>query len=550
MTLPAAAESLDSKGTDFWLTFPQNSYGSQAAFSFFLSASTDRTINIEIPGLGFSDSVDVSANVTTKYDLPNTVEVLLKDTATNQGIHVTADDEFTVYGLSRLQYSTDAYLGLPTNVAGSNYTLLAWDSGLLGNSQYTLVGTTDNTTLSITPSATDPCGTAMEVTLNAGDVYQHTSCNQGDVTGTQIQASSAISVFAGHECANIPDEHHTACDHIIEQLPSNDTWGQRFLVTPLATRTNGDTFRILASVNETTVNVAGIEVATLAAGEFYEAIITEAGTIESNQPILVAQYSNGSSFDNVASDPFMMLIPPYEQFLDDYTFATPTEGFKANYVNIVVKNSLQSALLLDGSVLDTANFKPIAGSDFSFAQVELLPGSHTLTGAVAGIFVYGYHFYDSYGYAGGLSLSEVALVDSVDLLPNFSLVEDEVCFKARVSDVLDAALADIRVDFIVELIEGSERTDETGIATFCVEAGDSPDQFNVTATVGGVTTETTVVEPAPPVDPVDPVDPRSTGDEVVPDAPNTDGGKSGGSSSIPGLIFLGFLAALRRRFGN
>ena len=231
----------------------------------------------------------------------------------------------------------------------------------------------------------------------------------------------------------------------------------------------------------------------------------------------------------------MMLIPPYEQFLDNYTFATPTEGFRVNYVNVVVKSAFQGALRLDGNEIESSLFTPIPDSDFSYAQVELDPGSHTLTGAVAGVFVYGYDEYDSYGYPGGLSLSEVALVDSVDLLPNFELADGEACFKAKVSDALNAALADIRVDFVVEVVEGSDRTDDTGIATFCVEAGENPEEYNVSATVGDVTNEVTVVKP---------VEPRSTGDD---DSGSDGDSGSGGSGSIITLMMLGFMALVRKR---
>jgi hypothetical protein len=40
----------------------------------------------------------------------------------------------------------------------------------------------------------------------------------------------------------------------------------------------------------------------------------------------------------VISDPFMMLVPPSEQFLTDYTFNTLSQniGFSNSYVNVVV----------------------------------------------------------------------------------------------------------------------------------------------------------------------------------------------------------------------
>jgi hypothetical protein len=37
-----------------------------------------------------------------------------------------------------------------------------------------------------------------------------------------------------------------ACDHLVEQLPPVNQWGRQFVTMPLATRSGGDTFRILA----------------------------------------------------------------------------------------------------------------------------------------------------------------------------------------------------------------------------------------------------------------------------------------------------------------
>ena len=124
-----AAASLDSRGTDFWLTFPQNHLGNGTEFSFFLSAEVDTTVTIEIPGTAFMDTVNVTANEALKYILPTEVEILSSDTVEARGINVTANTEFTVYGLSRQQFTTDAYLGLPTDVIGTEYAVLGWGEG-------------------------------------------------------------------------------------------------------------------------------------------------------------------------------------------------------------------------------------------------------------------------------------------------------------------------------------------------------------------------------------------------------------------------------------
>ena len=526
------AASLDSRGTDFWLTFPQNYLGNGTEFSFFLSAEVDTTVTIEIPGTAFMDTVNVTANEALKYVLPPEVEILTSDTVEARGINVTSESEFTVYGLSRQKYTTDAYLGLPTDVIGTEYAVLGWGEGG-GSSQLTLVATQDNTIVDISKSDLDLCDYDEQIQLNKGDVYQHMSCG-GDVSGTILTSSAPISVFGGHSCANIPTASVSYCDHIVEQLPSTSSWGSSFITVPLANRTRGDTFRILANMDNTEVSIGDASV-ELNRGEFHEMELEQATVIKSTQPVLVAQYSNGTAYDGVTSDPFMMIIPPYEQFLDNYTFATPTEGFRFNFSNIVVKTSQADKLRFDGAPIAEDSFVEIPNSEFSFVQLSVTPGSHTLNGTVAGVFSYGFDDDDSYGYPGGLSLSEVALVDTVKLDPGYDLVEGDACFSATVEDVLNNAIPDIRVDFLIELIAGSERTNEQGVATFCVEVtDDNPDEYTVTVSVGDTTSTGTVVQE------------QDTSRGSDGDGSSGDGG-SGGSTTIPMLLMLSLFSILRRK---
>jgi hypothetical protein len=57
--------------------------------------------------------------------------------------------------------------------------------------------------------------------------------------------------------------------------------------------------------------------------------------IAASEPVLVAQFAHGTTYDSVLGDPTLLLVPPVEQFLDHYTLATPLTGFDVNYLNIV-----------------------------------------------------------------------------------------------------------------------------------------------------------------------------------------------------------------------
>lgn len=184
-----------------------------------------------------------------------------------------------------------------------HHTALAWPAPYHA-SEFAVVASEDDTDVTYTPTvdttAGDTAGTAKTVSLDKGQALP-VSSTAGDLTGTPITSTKPVSVFAGQQCANIPSTGYGYCDHIVEQIPPTAAWGKEFLTVPLKTRTKGDTFRMLASEDGTTLTVAGVAVATLDRGQVHQMSISERSTVSADKAILVAQYSNGSSHDSVTS---------------------------------------------------------------------------------------------------------------------------------------------------------------------------------------------------------------------------------------------------------
>ncbi len=175
----------------------------------------------------------------------------------------------------------------------------------------------------------------------------------------------------------------------------------------------------------------------------------------------------------MTSDPFEMLIPPFEQFLAGYTVTTPATGFPINYINVVAPTAAVGSVTLDGVAIPAAAFTPIPGSSFSGTQRPVALGSHTLAGPQPfGVFVYGFANADSYGYPGGLALGQVALVTNIALAPVSATnpVNTQHCVTATVTDQNGAPLSGVRVDFTVtgpNATTGFAFTDTAGQAQFC-----------------------------------------------------------------------------------
>ena len=514
---PAGAVA-ETTGSDFWVAFPQN-YSGSPALTIFISGGTATSGTVSPTG-GAAIPFTVTPGAVTSVVIPPTYEVGTGDGIEDKGIHITAGAPVAVYGLNRIQYTTDAFLAIPTSAAGTAFRTLAYTSGGLA-----VAATQDGTVVTITPKVTigsHAAGTAFTENLNAGQVYQ--LIGGTDASGTSITANHPISVYGFNTCTTIPIRS-SACDHIVEQLPPTSSWGTSFLSARLASRKKGDTYRVLADQAGTEVKVNGTSVATLGAGEFYEAVLPTTATVAANEgvqitsskPTLVAQYSNSSAYDGVTSDPFMMLIPPFEQFQNAYTVTTPATGFTANYINIVIPTASIAGFTLDGGGIAASQFAPIGSTGFSSAQLSVALGSHTVkANAAFGVFVYGFDAYDSYGYPGGYLLSPIASVAklTLDKTAYTAAVGADNCAIANVTDTNGAALANVTVTFAVDKpTAGSQQatTDQFGNARVCFNstvagtgtltatAGLAIGSLTATATVtwGDVAAAPTAVE-APP----------------------------------------------------
>ncbi|MEZ6061266.1 MAG: putative Ig domain-containing protein [Planctomycetaceae bacterium] len=355
------------------------------------------------------------------------------------------------------------------------------------------------------------------VTLDAGETYliRDQLNNFGavaDLTGTIITGDKPFALFGGSRAAFVPTNFFAA-DHLVEQMTPTSTWGRRFVTFPLATGTTvGDRYRFLAQADGTEVFVDGTLVATLNRGQFHEMVLVDAAEVTSNNPILVAQYAQSQEFyrnqpggdPNFLGDPFMMLVPPFEQFLANYTVATPAEDaipegerFDRNFLNIVAPADAVGLIEVNGTPVDASDYTAIGTSGFFGVQVPIDLGSYEVAGPQPfGLFVYGFGSFDSYGYVGGQSLSEVATVSAVTLVPEtvslpINTLQD---FTATVTDSDGNSVEGVRVDFSVAGANpqtGFAFTDSAGVAVFTY-TGTIEGRDVVSASVGTIVDDSIV----------------------------------------------------------
>jgi len=449
--------------------------------------------------VNFQQFFNINPNEVIAVELPEEVEMITSDEIENKAVHITASNEVVVYGLNQKRATTDAFTAIPVDALGNEYVISSYEGGFIEsvNSSFGIVAPEANTNVSITlPVSTNDfeAGVPFLINLDKGEAYQLLSSGLNDITGTIIKSDKPVAVFGGHNCTYIPNDI-PACDHLVEQFAPVDSWGKQFYTASLATRTDGDFFRMTAAFDNTSIEINGATVATINKGEFHEELLPSDSynIINTSQPIQLTQYSLGSAYDGVLSDPFMIMIPPYEQFSGSTSFATPATNIPVNYANIVTPEGGVGKITLDEIPIPTELYEQIGDSDFFGVRMPVSVGVHTLNGGNIpfGAFIYGFGFYDSYGYPAGAIFSPVESVASIALKPEIEIisVNEMHCVNASLFDQFGVPVVGVRVDFQVSGANnetGFVFTNENGMATYCY-TGSSTGEDNISATVGDLT---------------------------------------------------------------
>lgn len=431
-------------GTEFYIVFTinfqENRDGENKPLiaQLFITSDYNTKVYIEFGKDKFKKEIEVKANQIVNVELPASVQASLFEIQDiGQSIHITSEKPISVYGLNRRRQTTDSFLAFPTDVLGTDYMVMCYytfNPEML--SVFAVVATEDNTIVTINPKENTTMGhykdRPFQVTLNKGDVYQVGAANSTynaskplDLTGSTVSANKKIAVFGGHQCATVPYPAITACNVLQEQIPPTSTWGKSFYVGAFKSR-SFYTYRVLASEDNTKVFEDTTLIATLQKGDFIQRNSRHNIQITATKPVLVAQYSQGSSNGDGVGDPMMILITPVQQYLKSYRFATPVNGAWLHFVNVFVPTKAIASFKINGRSISPDNFTRFGNTRYSIASIQTAYGSHTVEcSAPFGLYSYGFGVqvvngrrgpdaYDAYGAMGGQSFVDYVPVPDVE----------------------------------------------------------------------------------------------------------------------------------------
>lgn len=437
-----------NEGTEFWLSFMEHRNPNVNTKVVMITSRVNTSGTISAPLLGFNQAFTVSPNQVTLVELPANAETIGSEFINNNGYRVTSNDLISVYIHQYHAFRAEATLVLPKSTIDNSYYALSYTGyttfGETYPSEFLIVANEDQTTVTITLAANTiggrANGTTFDILLNAGETYQIQGAQAtDDLSGSFVRGDKPFSLFCGNRYSAL-NCFRSGRDNLLEQAFPISTWGTRFVSAPFQ---NGilDVFRILASEDNTSINILfadGSDINyTLDQGEFLEYEDARVSFIESNKPILIAQYMNQTDCANGSTgDPSMLYLNSVLQIRDTVTmYNSMFENIFDNYISIITRSSDLSNVFFDGqSLSDLSSDFVLAGPNNEYAAVTLRvnSGSHTIASAGCGVIAkaFGLGDHESYAYSGGASFNKI----NASPIPDGGCRNDSVFFATELPE--------------------------------------------------------------------------------------------------------------------
>jgi len=307
--------SFAQTSNEFWFAPPEVTSGHGAAGTHGLrlvmaTGATAATVTIEQPAnLAFNGGTPIVINIPANSGhiedmTPHTadLETAPQDVVLNTGLHISSTANITCYYEVTTPLNPDIFALKGANGLGTEfYTPFqnTWANGTYTPPAYTsfdIVATVDNTTVLIYPRVPldggHPALTSYSIILNRGQTYSGAvtgGVGADNPAGTAIVSDQPIAVSIKDDSVNPAP---AGCRDINgDQIVPVDIVGNEYIVTKGGLTTPEYAY-IVSTANNNVINVAGVNVATLFAGETYRVTITNPSTyITCSQPAYVYHVS-------------------------------------------------------------------------------------------------------------------------------------------------------------------------------------------------------------------------------------------------------------------
>ena len=466
-------------GREFYFTFIP-CWETPAAgndLKLYISSGVETLVTVEVAGKGYIKQKKTIPNDIIEFTLVPAIGQPYRKTDRDvpepdqvwkaAAIHVKSDDPIICYGVTRYQYTSDAFLCIPVPALGKEYIIASFADPSPNTIQWLpsysgIAAPYDKTKVWFTMGGTDWSKTAGGLmpgqtstwNLNQGDVLLIAGLgSHAEITGSKVVASKPVGIVSGNFCAYIPT--NCGCCDVIEEmeLPTN-TWGTEYHVTRIINRLKNSIIKVFAKEAKTKIFRDHLQIGFLrtAGGteqNGYLHMRADEGrprpvVIGGDKPISVTQFNCGQQDDNIVSDPFQLVLTPLEQYQREIIFNTPGIrggfGFPYNYLNLcyeatpqgTIPEDLMFAQVIAGefSWIPIKDLSPVPGEPFEkiqggktfYSKTLLLPGDgvYKIKGSNPfAAYAYGFSSYDSYGHPTSVALGDLTRVDTLPPEPEW-----------------------------------------------------------------------------------------------------------------------------------
>ncbi|XP_075763605.1 IgGFc-binding protein-like isoform X2 [Pelodiscus sinensis] len=367
-------------GREFITAFMQNDLQPTLSSDFRLlitayDPATLITISMKKPAL--RKSVQASAGQTVTVKIPPYAE-MTGSTVFDNTVVVRADSDISVLSFNSKSNSADTTPVYPVHSLGTEYYVITPTVGTDRYREFAIVAWEGPTTVEvylkgavIFQGKTHARGSKLTIKLEEHQAAQLQS--PVDVSGTRIVSQKPVAVYVGHTCVT----RATQCDHVSEQLLPVSSWGTSFIVPSLSSERQHD-FLYVATSQTTQVEVQSgrSKISRALTAEqvmLYGIPSSTALLFSANARVQLMFFSNGGTKGNIRYDPFFMAIPAISSYCQSYHIY----GFDdfENYALIIAKTSESAGVTIDKRPLHNVLWKPLLGTEYSWAEYSLGKGS-------------------------------------------------------------------------------------------------------------------------------------------------------------------------------
>ena len=384
--------------TAFWFAAPEVTYNGGSLHSdrpIYLRLTTlskPASVTISEPAnAGFvTKTVNIAAYSSASIDLTpdiDQIESKPPNTVLNYGLYIQSTNLITAYYEESSQNNPEMFVLKGSNALGKSFfipsqTLMDNDSTKVpaAYSSFDIVATQDNTTINITPSKDivgHKAGITFIIMLNKGQVFSSAAIAYlaaGHLAGSIVTSDKPIAITIKDD--SIGGGGYYAClDLAGDQIVPLSIIGTKYISIPGYLNNAPpptpptDWLFILATQNNTVVNINGVQEATLNAGQTYKRGVHDSTLyIDASLPVYALHLSGFSCEVGHA------LLPTIE------CTGSSTVGFTRSmniplFMNILVPTGGETGFTFNGgtTVINAAMFKPVpfSAGQWQYARIQV-----------------------------------------------------------------------------------------------------------------------------------------------------------------------------------